>query len=88
MFVSIEVPDRLVPGLNKVVGRYNADNGTDYSVAEWLQLHTLEICVQDELLAEQQRLAVQAQEDVAAGVKALRERLTAPDEIAEEEVPS
>jgi hypothetical protein len=83
VFVSIEVPDRLVPGLNKVVGRYNADNGTDYDVAAWLQLHTLEIAVQDDLLAEQQRLAVQAQEDVAAGVRALRERLTAPDTAEE-----
>lgn len=80
----IKVPDRLVVGLNKVVGRYNADNGTAYDVVGWLQLHTLEIAVQDELVAEQQKLVKQAEADVAAAVGVLRDRLTAP----EEEVPS
>lgn len=75
----IKVPDRLVAGLNKVVGRYNAGNGTAYSVPEWLQLHTLEMAVQDELVEEQQKLVKQAEVDVAAAVGALRDRLTAPD---------
>ncbi len=83
MRYEINVPERLVAGLNKVVGRYNADNGTDYDVAGWLQLHVLEIAVQDDLLAEQQKLAAQAQRDVAAGVQALRDRLTAADETEE-----
>jgi hypothetical protein len=74
---EIEVPERLVAGLNKVVGRYNADNGTAYDVAEWLQLHAREIAVQDELLAEQQRLVKQAEADVAAALAELRVRLTA-----------
>jgi hypothetical protein len=80
----ITVPGRLVVGLNKVVGRYNADNGTAYSVPEWLQLHTLEIAVQDELVAEQQKLVKQAEADVAGALVLLRDRLTAP----EAEVPS
>lgn len=72
----IEVPERLVAGLNKVVGRYNADNGTAYAVGEWLQLHTLEIAIQDELAAEQQRLIKQAEADVAAALAAVRQWLT------------
>jgi hypothetical protein len=81
MKYEIDIPEKLVAGLNKVVGRYNANNGTDYDVAGWLQLHALEIAVQDELAAEQERLTRQAQEDVAAGVAALRDRLTAAEEV-------
>jgi hypothetical protein len=77
------VPARLIGGLRRVVGRYNADQGAELTVAEWLQLHVLEIAVQDELGAEQQRLTEQAQKDVAAGVLALRDRLTAVDEATE-----
>jgi hypothetical protein len=82
MKYEIDVPDKLVPGLNKVVGRYNADNGTALDVSGFLQLHTLEIAIQDELSVEQQRLTQQAQEDVAAGIAALRDRLTAPEEVS------
>lgn len=71
------VPARLVGGIRKIVGRYNADNGTELTVAAWLQLHVLELAVQDELIAAQQQLAEQAQKDVAAGMLALRDRLTA-----------
>lgn len=84
MDYTITIPDRIVPGLNRVVGRYNADNGTAYDVPGWLQLHTLEIAVQDELVAEQQKLIKQAEADVASAVAALRDRLTAADV----EVPS
>lgn len=77
MKYTLEIPDGLVAGLNKVVGRYNASNGTSYDAAGWLQLHALEIAVQDELLAEQQRLTAQAAEDVAVAVLAYRERLVA-----------
>jgi hypothetical protein len=77
------VPARLIGGLRKIVGRYNADNGAELTVAEWLQLHVLEIAVQDELAAEHKRLTEQAQADVTAGVLALRDRLTAGYEAAE-----
>ena len=77
------VPARLIGGLRKVVGRYNADNGAELTVAEWLQLHVLEIAVQDELQAEHKRLTEQAQSDVAAGLLALRDRLTAGAQAAE-----
>lgn len=78
-----DVPATLVGGLRRVVGRYNADNGAELTVVEWLQLHVLEIAVQDELAAEHKRLTEQAQKDVAAGVTALRNRLTAGGQATE-----
>jgi hypothetical protein len=72
---KITVPDHLVSGLNRLVAGYNADVGRDYSVAEWLRLHVLELAMQDELAAERERLTLQAQRDVNAGLEALRDRL-------------
>ncbi len=77
------VPARLVPGLRRIVGQYNADNGSELTVVEWLQLHVLEIAVQDELAAEHKRLTEQAGRDVSAAVVALRDRLVANDEATE-----
>ncbi len=74
------VPARLVPGLRRIVGAYNAENGAELTVSEFLQLHVLELAVQQELVAEQQRLTEQAQRDLLAGVAALRDRLIAADE--------
>jgi hypothetical protein len=72
---NIAIPDHLVGGLNRLVARYNADTGRDHSVSEWLRLHVLELAMQDELAAERERLALQAQRDVNAALIALRDRL-------------
>jgi hypothetical protein len=72
---SIELPERLLPGLQAVVSRHNADNGTALTVADWLTRHVAEVAAHDELLAEQQRLTKQAQDDLEAALKAVRERL-------------
>jgi hypothetical protein len=74
---EIEIPDHLVPGLNKVVGRYNAETGHDWDAGRWLREHVLELAMQDELNAEGARLTAQAQRDVQAGLEALRMRLAA-----------
>jgi hypothetical protein len=74
---EIEIPDGLVPGLNKLVARYNADAGTDMSVADWLRMHVTELALVDELQAERQRLTAQAQRDVEVGLQALRDRIAA-----------
>lgn len=79
---TIDIPDKLVPGLAKVVARYNADNGADLSVLDWVRTHVIEIALQDELATEQQRLVQQAQKDVAAAILAFKERLTAEGETA------
>jgi hypothetical protein len=72
---TIKIPDGLVPGLNKLVGRYNADSGTDWDVSTWLAKHVAELAMNDELTAERERLQLQAQADVRAGLEALRERM-------------
>jgi hypothetical protein len=72
---KIDLPDRLLPGLQAFVARYNADNGAGLSVEEWLARHTAEIGAHDQLLAEQQRLTKQAQDDLDAALRAVRERL-------------
>lgn len=72
---TIDIPVKLVPGLNRLVARFNAHNGSDLSVQDWLRAHTLEIALQDDLAAEQQRLVRQANTDVAAALVAFKERL-------------
>jgi len=72
---EIAIPDRLVGGLNKLVGRYNAENGTDWDAARWLREHVLELSMQDELQAEADRLKANAQRDLQAALAALRDRL-------------
>jgi hypothetical protein len=72
---TIELRERLVPGLQAVVGRHNADNGTALTVEDWLARHVAEIAIQDEFLAEQGRLAKQAQDDLEAALRSLRERI-------------
>jgi hypothetical protein len=72
---TIELRERLVPGLQAVVARHNADNGTAITVEDWLARHVAEVAIQDEFLAEQGRLAKQAQDDLEAALRSLRERI-------------
>lgn len=72
---EISIPDSLVGGLNKLVGRYNAENGTDWDVMRWLREHVLELSMQDELQAEADRLKANAQRDLQSALAALRDRL-------------
>jgi len=72
---TIDLPDRLLPGIQAVVARHNADNGSALTVEGWLTRHVAEVAAHDELLAEQQRLTKQAQDDLEAALKAVRERL-------------
>jgi hypothetical protein len=66
--IVISIPDGLLPGLNKLVGRYNGDQGTDWDVPRFLREHVLELAMQDEIAAEVNRLQAQAQRDVQAAV--------------------
>ncbi len=75
---KISLADRLLPGLQAVVSRYNADNGAALTVEDWLTRHVAEVAAHDELLAEQQRLAKQAQDDLEAALRTLRDRLISP----------
>jgi hypothetical protein len=73
----IDLSETQTDRLNELVGRYNADKGTDLTVQAWLELHAREIAIQDDLAAEHSRLARQAEADVAAALTALRDRLLA-----------
>jgi len=72
---TIDLPDRLLPGIQAVVARHNADNGAALTVGDWLTRHVAEVAVQDEFLAEQGRLAAQAQEELEAALRSLRKRM-------------
>lgn len=74
---TITLTDRHISKLNVTVARYNAEQGTALTLAEWLQLHNVEIAIQEELAAEHATLAAQAEQDVAAAVRVARERLIA-----------
>lgn len=72
---TIDLPERLLPGLRAVVERHNANQGVAMTVQEWVELHVREIAVSDALAAEQQNLARQAERDLEEALKAVRERL-------------
>jgi len=72
---TLDISDAAVDGLQAVVARYNADNGTALTVLDWLHLHAREIAVQDQLLTAAQSLREQADKDADAAFKAERQRL-------------
>ena len=72
---TLDISDAAVDGLQAVVARYNADNGTAITVLDWLHLHAREIAVQDQLLTAAQSLREQADKDADAAFKAERQRL-------------
>ena len=78
---TIAVPDKALPALQRTVDLYNGNNGTALSVRDWLELHALDIALQDQLAAAvdaiKAQTEAQAQADFDAAIKAERERLIA-----------
>ena len=72
---EIELSDAAHNGLQRLVMRYNADNGTALSVEAWIHLHLRELAVQDEIVRAAEDLQRQAQETAAAALQAERQRL-------------
>lgn len=85
---TIDLPGHLVPGLNRIVGAYNADTGAGLTVAEWLSLHAAELAIQDELIAEHKRLTENQGQDLLAGLAAYKDRVIAGDASPEEGGPA
>jgi hypothetical protein len=81
---TIELNGRMVTRLNRIVGRYNADNGTDMTLQAWLQLHIREIAIQEDLAAEHAALTKQAEADVSAAVRAAKDRLLSEADLPDE----
>ena len=76
---TIDVPEHLVPKLNVLVARYNADAGSDLSVQAWLELHARELAIADELQSQHAALVAQAEADVAAAELLVAEEAGAGD---------
>ena len=72
---TLDISDPALDGLQALVARYNADNGTALSVQDWLLLHLRELAIQDRLMAAAQSLREQADRDADAAFKAERQRL-------------
>ncbi len=72
---TLNISDPALAGLQAVVQRYNADNGTAVTVQEWLLLHLKELAIQDDLLSAARTLREQAEADADAAFRAERQRL-------------
>jgi hypothetical protein len=73
--IETELTDAAFAGLQRLVTRYNADNGTSLAVDEWVHLHLRELAVQDEIVRAAEDLQKQAQDTAAAAIRAERQRL-------------
>jgi hypothetical protein len=73
--IELELTDAAYAGLQRLVTRYNADNGLALGVEEWIDLHLRELSVQDEIVRAAEDLQKQAQETAAAAIRAERQRL-------------
>jgi hypothetical protein len=73
--ITTDLTDAAYAGLQRVVTRWNADNGGSLTVDEWLHLHLRELAVQDEIVRAVEDLQKQAQETAAAAIRAERQRL-------------
>jgi hypothetical protein len=74
---TLDLSEAALAGLQGVVARYNADNGTGLTVLDWLHLHVRELAIQDDLLAAAKTLREQAEASADAAFKAERQRLLA-----------
>lgn len=72
---TLDLSPAATAGLQAVVLRYNADNGTALTVSDWLHLHVKELAIQDDLLAAAKSLREQADKSAADAFAAERQRL-------------
>lgn len=64
---DIIIPDKLLPGLQRLVDRYNQNAGKTLTVTDWILLHLKELAVSDEVTAERKRIeaALEAEKEQA-----------------------
>ena len=78
---TIAIPDKALPALQRTVDLYNGNNGAQLSLRDWLELHALELALQEQFAAAIDTLKAQteaqAQADFDAAIKAERQRLLA-----------
>ena len=75
------LPDAVVPLLQRLTDRTNAQQKTTFSVLDWLALHLKELAIADDLAAAVEQLRQQQQTDaeasLAAAVNTARDELLA-----------
>ena len=74
---TIEIADTALPAVQALAARYNADNGTALTVAQFLELHVAEMSIQDEFAARVEALQQQTQAVLQAAIRAELDRLIA-----------
>ena len=78
---TADLPDTIVPRLQRLTDRTNDTQKTALTVLDWLALHLKELAVADDLTAAvaalQQQQEADAQAALDAGVKAARDQLLA-----------
>lgn len=72
---SITLSAAAVQRLQAIVDRYNANTGQALTVSQWIHLHLLELCVQDELAAALQQIEQRKRQEVADEYRLERDRL-------------
>jgi len=72
---TITISDAALARLQAIVARYNADNGTNLTVRDWLLLHVKELAIQDELIEAARLARENAEKQAAQAFTAERDRL-------------
>ena len=75
----IDLNEAMQARMARVVGQHNAAHGTELTVTQWLNLHIRELAIAQDLSAEHDTLARQAESDMTAAMIAVKERLLAED---------
>ena len=72
---TIDLTPGAVSGLQTLTARYNADNGTDLAVLDWIHLHLRELAIHDQYVAAAKTFQAQAEKSAADALTAERQRL-------------
>ena len=76
---TITLNDAMQARMARVVGQHNAAHATELTVTQWLNLHVNELAIAQDLAAEHETLKRQAEDDMAAAMIAVKQRLLAGD---------
>ncbi len=74
---TISISDTAAAKVAALVTRYNENNGTNFTVKEWITLHLRELAIQEELLAAVETAKQQLEKDTQTAVINERQRLLA-----------
>lgn len=73
--LTVTISDQLEARLQSLVTRYNVAQGASLSLSQWLELHLLEMCIQEDLAQAVQSLQEAKERSFASDVQAARDRM-------------